>query len=96
MLEVLDKYRDNELCEIRHDHISFLRQQDKKTPASTANFIIKNDVLMMYAKEYNNIPPKERAHWLVLANDISGSNDNSSSIQRLTQASFTFTARADN
>ena len=63
-LEVLYKYRNNELCEIGHDHISFLRQQDKKTPASTANFIIKNDVLMMYAKEFINIPPKEQDHWL--------------------------------
>ena len=70
MLEVLDKYRDNELCEIRHDHISFLRQQDKKTPASTVHFINRNFaniegiVLMVQAQEYINVPPRERRlHW---------------------------------
>jgi hypothetical protein len=63
--QVLDKYRNNELCEIGNDHISFLRH-DKKTSASDANFIIKNndnDVLMMYAKDFNNVPPMERNYW---------------------------------
>ena len=60
--QVLDKYRNNDLCEIEHDHISFLRHD--KTPVSTANFIIKNNVLMMHAKEFNNVPPIERSHWI--------------------------------
>jgi hypothetical protein len=62
MPEVLDKYRNNELCEIGSDHhISFLRHD--KTPISNARFIIKDNVLMMYAKEFNNVPPIERSHW---------------------------------
>jgi hypothetical protein len=62
--QVLDKYRNNELCEIGSDHISFLRY-DKKTSTSDASFIIKNnDVLMMYAKEFNKVPPIERNHWI--------------------------------
>src|SRR5919199_1952724 len=47
MPEVLDKYRNNELCEIGSDRISFLRHN--KSPISTTRFIIKNNVLMMYA-----------------------------------------------
>jgi hypothetical protein len=61
MPEVLDKYRNNELCEIGSDRISFLRHN--KTPISTTRFIIKNNVLMMYAKEFNNVPPMERNYW---------------------------------
>jgi hypothetical protein len=61
-LEVLDKYRNNELCKIGNDYISFLRY-DKKTSASDVSFIIKDDILMAYAKEFNNVPPIERNHW---------------------------------
>jgi hypothetical protein len=61
-LEVLDKYRNNELCMIGDDYISFLRS-DKKTPVSDVNFLIKNNILMCYAKEFNNVPPMERNHW---------------------------------
>ena len=61
-LEVLDKYKNNELCKIGSDYISFLRY-DKKTSASDVSFIIKDDILMLYAKEFNNVPPIERNHW---------------------------------
>jgi hypothetical protein len=63
--EVLDKYRNNELCEIGSDYISFLRHDDdkKKTSASDVSFIIRNNVLMMHAKDFNNVPPIERSHW---------------------------------
>ena len=62
--QVLDKYRNNELCEIGRDCISFLRY-DKKTSTSDVSFIIKNnDVLMMYAREFNKVPPIERNHWI--------------------------------
>lgn len=61
-LEVLDKYRNNELCKIGSDYISFLRY-DKKRSASDVSFIIKDHVLMAYAKEFNNVPPMERNHW---------------------------------
>jgi hypothetical protein len=63
--QVLDKYRNNELCRIGGNHISFLRY-DKKTSTSDVSFIIKNnndDVLMMYAMEFNKVPPIERNHW---------------------------------
>lgn len=62
--QVLDKYKNNELCRIGSDHISFLRY-DKKTSTSDVTFIIKNnDVLMMYAREFNKVPPIERNHWI--------------------------------
>ena len=62
--QVLDKYRNNELCRIGSDHISFLRY-DKKTSTSDVSFIIKNnDVLMIYAREFNKLPPIERNHWI--------------------------------
>jgi hypothetical protein len=59
--EVLDKYKNNDLCSIGSDYISFLRHD--KTPASIALFNVRNNVLMMFAKEFNNIPPIERNHW---------------------------------
>jgi hypothetical protein len=38
--EVLEKCRNNDLCEIGSEHISFLvLENNKKTPASTVNFI---------------------------------------------------------
>jgi hypothetical protein len=61
-LEVLDKYRNNEFCMIGDDYISFLRS-DKKTSTSDVNFLIKNNSLMCYAKEFINVPPMERNHW---------------------------------
>jgi hypothetical protein len=49
--QVLDKYKNNELCEIGNGYISFL-SNDKKKSTSYARFIIKNhELLMMYAKE---------------------------------------------
>ena len=59
--EVLGKYRNNPLCSIESDKISFLRYD--KTPASIALFDIIDDVLRMFAKEFNRIPPIERGHW---------------------------------
>ena len=60
--QVLDKYKNNDLCDIGSDHISFLRHD--KTPVSIASFIIRNNVLMMFAKEFYNVPPIERSHWI--------------------------------
>jgi hypothetical protein len=61
--QVLDKYKNNDLCDIGSDHISFLRHD--KTPVSIAWFCIRNnDVLMMLAKEFYNVPPIERSHWI--------------------------------
>jgi hypothetical protein len=66
--EVLDKYRDNELCEIGSEHISFLPHDKKKTSASTVNFVNRNFanidgiVLMLQAQQYINVPPTERPH----------------------------------
>jgi hypothetical protein len=61
--QVLDKYKNNELCDIGSDHISFLRHD--KTSVSIAWFNIRNNVLMMYAKDFNNVPIIERDHWRV-------------------------------
>ena len=60
--QVLDKYKNNDLCDIGSDHISFLRHD--KTPVSIASFIVRNNVLMMFAKEFYNVPPIERSHWV--------------------------------
>jgi len=59
--EVLDKYKNNELCSIESDKISFLRHD--KTPASIALFNILNNNLMMFEKEFNHVPPIERGNW---------------------------------
>jgi hypothetical protein len=68
--EVLDKYRNNEFCDSGSEYISFFQQQDdKKTPASTVNFINRNlpniqgIVLMVQAQNYINVPPRQRPHW---------------------------------
>jgi hypothetical protein len=34
------------------------------TAASTASFMIKNNILAMYAKWFIEVPPRERTHWL--------------------------------
>jgi hypothetical protein len=66
--EVLNKYRNNDLCEIGDEYISFLHH-DKKAVASTVNFVNRNFakingiVLMLQAQEYINVPPTERSHW---------------------------------
>jgi hypothetical protein len=60
--QVLDKYKNSDLCDVGSDHISFLRHD--KTPVSIASFIIRNNVLMMFAKEFYNVPPIERSHWI--------------------------------
>ncbi|HEY6884820.1 MAG TPA: hypothetical protein VI278_12385 [Nitrososphaeraceae archaeon] len=67
--EVLNKYRNNDLCEIGSEYIKFLRH-DKKTVASSVNFVNRNFanikdgiVLMLQAQEYINVPPSERLHW---------------------------------
>ena len=66
--EVLNKYRNNSLCEIGGEYIRFLRH-DKKRVASTVNFVNRNFaningiVLMLQAQEYINVPPNERPHW---------------------------------
>jgi hypothetical protein len=65
---VLDKYRNNEYCDIGSEHINFLLH-DKKTPDSTVNFINRNFanidgvVLMVQAQEYTNVRPRQRKHW---------------------------------
>ena len=67
-LELLDKYRNNDLCETVGECIRFLHH-DKKTVASTVNFVNRNFaningiVLMIQAQEYINVPPTERSHW---------------------------------
>jgi hypothetical protein len=63
--EVLDKYINNELCQVRDGFITFLRQ-DKRTSASTVNFRIKDDndiILMVRADDHIFVPPQERRHW---------------------------------
>jgi hypothetical protein len=68
--QVLNKYRNNDLCDTGSEYISFL-EQDKKTSASTVHFVNRNFanidddiVLMMQAQQYINVPPKERQrHW---------------------------------
>jgi hypothetical protein len=41
--QVLEKYRNNELCDIGNEHISFLRYvYNKKQTASTVNFFIRD------------------------------------------------------
>ena len=67
--EVLNKYRNNDLCEIGGEYIRFLRH-DNKTVASTVNLVNRNFanikdgiVLMLQAQEYINVPPTERPHW---------------------------------
>jgi hypothetical protein len=66
--EVLNKYRNNNLCEIGGEYIRFLHH-DKKTVASIVNFVNRNFaningiVLMVQAQEYINVPPTERLHW---------------------------------
>jgi len=66
--EVLDKYRNSEFCEVGREHISFL-EDDKKTPASTVNFISRNFanidgiVMMVQAQDYIMVPPRQRPHW---------------------------------
>jgi hypothetical protein len=46
--EVLDKYRNNDLCEIASEDISFLLY-DKNTAASTVNFVNMHNLLMVQA-----------------------------------------------
>ena len=62
--DVLDRYRDNELCEVHDNYIAFLRH-DKKKPASEVNFVIKDDgsKLTILAKDFAFIPPREIRHW---------------------------------
>jgi hypothetical protein len=66
--EVLNKYGNNDLCEIGGEYIRFLHH-DKKTVASTVNFVNRNFaningiVLMVQAQEYINVPSTERSHW---------------------------------
>ena len=66
--EVLDKYRNNEFCDIdsQHNSISFLL--DSNTAASTVNYVnansdIGNKVLLVRMHDYIKIPPGEKAHW---------------------------------
>jgi hypothetical protein len=68
--EVLEKYRNNNLCDIGSEHISFLRLRNDKSktpiPISTVNFInrnfpnIKGIVLMVQAQDYIYVPPRQR------------------------------------
>jgi hypothetical protein len=59
--QVLDKYRNNDLCKIGHDHISFLGHG--RTTVSIAWFNIIDNVLKMFAKDFIEIPRIERSHW---------------------------------
>jgi hypothetical protein len=67
--KVLDKYRNNELCEIGSEYIRFLHCDKKKTAASTVNFDnrrfvnIDGIVLQVQAQQYIYVPPRERLHW---------------------------------
>ena len=67
--QVLDKYRNNEFCDIGSENISFLEKDKKKTSASTVNFINRNFanmqgiVLMVQAQDYIYVPPRQRPHW---------------------------------
>jgi hypothetical protein len=64
-LDLLEKYGNNELCEIGRNHISFL-QEDKQTPASTVSFYHTNipGGIMLQTEDYiSGIPPTERNHW---------------------------------
>jgi hypothetical protein len=66
--EVLDKYRNNKLCEIGDNYVRFL-SSEKKEPALTVNFNNRNFVnidgivLMVQAQDYIYVPPRERPHW---------------------------------
>jgi len=69
--EVLDKFRNNEFCDIvDQERISFLGYD--KNIESTVRFYSRNrqtiqgvwfTVLQMQAQDYINVPPKERKHW---------------------------------
>jgi hypothetical protein len=62
--EVSDRYRNNNLCEIGNEHISFLQQDDKKPSTSTVHFVnIDGIVLMVQAQEYIYVPSRQRSHW---------------------------------
>jgi hypothetical protein len=66
--QVLEKYRNNELCDIGNEYISFLRHvYNKKTRASTVNFIRRNlpniNVLMLQTQDHVYVPPRERRQW---------------------------------
>jgi cobalamin biosynthesis protein CobT len=63
-LDLLEKYRNSDLCDIGHNHISFL-DNDKQTPASTVSFYHTNipGVIMLQTHSYLGIPPSERNHW---------------------------------
>jgi hypothetical protein len=64
--EVLDKYKDNELCMVDNDSISFLRKEGK-TPASTVAFRIKvsdSGRIVVEIRDFIYVPPIERIHWL--------------------------------
>jgi hypothetical protein len=64
--EVLNKYKDNELCIVDNDSISFLRKEGK-TPASAVAFRIKvsnSDRIVVEARDFIYVPPIERIHWL--------------------------------
>jgi hypothetical protein len=63
--EVLDKYRNHEFCKIGRDYISFL-EKDKKTPESSVSFVVSGsnkNIIMVQAKNFIYVPPKERKHW---------------------------------
>ena len=63
--DVLDKYRDNELCDIHDNYIAFLRN-DKRESASEVMFVPKDDgsKLTVLAKDFAYVPPREIRHWL--------------------------------
>lgn len=64
--DVLDKYRNNEYCDIGNEHISFLdKPNDRNTSASAVRFHSANipGVIVLQSNSYLGIPPTERSHW---------------------------------
>jgi hypothetical protein len=64
-LDVLNKYRDNELCEVHGNYIAFL-QHDKKKSASVVSFVgkVSGTSLTVLAKDFAFVPPREIRHWM--------------------------------
>jgi hypothetical protein len=75
--EVLDKYRNNysKYCDIGHDYqneceyIRFLSTDKSKPPESAVRFRFASanmqdqNILLVKAADYINIPPRQRHHW---------------------------------
>ena len=58
---VLDKYKNNKFCSISTFNISFLGLNGN--PILIVEFVRKDGKLMVRAKDYAYVPPRERPHW---------------------------------